>query len=279
MTTDEHLYDRIQESAAYIKSRCSIAPRVAFVLGTGLGAYADEVEDAIAIAYADIPHFPISTVSSHSGRLVIGTKKGVPVVVMAGRFHYYEGYTSREVTFPIRVLHALGTQEIILTNAAGGINPHYGEGEIVAITDHINFIPDHPLRGYNDDRLGLRFPDMLQAYNKEMLDRMTTCARKIDLPLKHGVYLCLQGPSLETPAEYRMAHILGADVLGMSTVPEVIVAHHAGIKVAAFSIVSNTCFPPSTLTVTTLEDVIAIVSRAATKLSILLDLYLESKDR
>jgi purine-nucleoside phosphorylase len=271
-----HQYDHIQESVLYIKSKVNTQARTAIVLGTGLGGLVDKLDNVTTIPYSELPHFPISTVDSHAGQLLIGTIHHVSVIVMAGRFHYYEGYSAHEVTFPIRVLKALGIEDIILTNASGGLNPHYHEGEIVCITDHINMAPDHPLRGPNDDRLGVRFPDMLHAYNKDLRDTFTKISGQIGLKLKHGIYLCLQGPSLETPAEYRMARILGADVLGMSTVPEVIVANHAGMRICVFSIVSNVCFPSSNLSVTTLEEVIQVVSRSALKLVELLDKYFES---
>jgi purine-nucleoside phosphorylase len=271
------LYSDIQTSAAYICSLVDIKAKTVVVLGTGLGAFAENLDDIFEIPYANIPNFPVSTVDSHAGKLVFGSKNSVPIIVMAGRFHYYEGYSTKEVTFPIRVLRVLGVEEIILTNAAGGINPHYIEGELVMISDHINMIPDHPLRGPNDDRLGLRFPDMLHAYNNEMQVQFASIARQMNIELKHGVYLCLQGPSLETPAEYKMAHIIGADVVGMSTVPEVIVANHSGMRIAVFSIVSNVCFPSYNLKVTTLEDVIAIVSLSAAKLTKILNAYFDTK--
>lgn len=270
---NDHLFDDIQESCAYILSKVAVDAKTAIVLGTGLGSLVDRLTETMSISYIDIPHFPISTVDSHAGKLVFGKMCGVPIIVMAGRFHYYEGYTSKQVTFPIRVFKALGIDDIILTNASGGINPHFQEGAIVCVSDHINMVPDHPLRGFNDDRLGVRFPDMLHAYNREMRDTFTRLAADINVPLQHGVYLCLQGPSLETPAEYKMAHILGADVLGMSTVPEVIVANHAGMRICVFSIVANICFPSSHLTVTTLEDVINVVSKAADNVTKILEHY------
>jgi purine-nucleoside phosphorylase len=269
------LFDKIQESKTFIDHILTNQAKIAVVLGTGLGDFAHSLTDTVEIPYSDIPHFPISTVESHHGKLVFGLKSGVPVVVMAGRFHYYEGYSAAQLTFPIRVLKVLGVEQMIMTNAAGGINPHYHEGDIVQVTDHINLMPDHPLRGQNDARLGLRFPDMLQAYDKEMIQKFQQLAYELEISLRQGVYLGLQGPSLETPAEYKMAHILGADILGMSTIPEVIVAKHAGIKVAVFSIVSNVCFPKSALTETTVEAVIATVMKSVGKVQRLLDAYFE----
>ncbi len=270
------LFDKIQESKTYIERILIPKSKIAVVLGTGLGDFAQTLTDIIEMPYSEIPHFPVSTVASHQGKLVFGYKSGVPVVVMAGRFHYYEGYSAAEITFPIRVLKALGVEKMILTNAAGGINPHFIEGDIVQVTDHINLMPEHPLRGFNDERLGLRFPDMLQAYDPEMILSFGKIADNLGLSLKQGVYLGLQGPSLETPAEYKMARIMGADILGMSTIPEVIVAKHAGIKVAVFSIVSNVCFPKSAITETTVEAVIATVMKSVGRLQLLFDAYFES---
>lgn len=270
------LFDKIQESKTYIERILIPKAKIAVVLGTGLGDFAQTLTDILEIPYSEIPHFPVSTVASHKGKLVFGYKSGVPVVVMAGRFHYYEGYSAAEITFPIRVLKALGVEKMILTNAAGGINPHFNEGDIVQVTDHINLMPEHPLRGFNDERLGLRFPDMLQAYDAEMIFSFGKIADNLGLSLKQGVYLALQGPSLETPAEYKMARIMGADILGMSTIPEVIVAKHAGIKVAVFSIVSNVCFPKSAITETTVEAVIATVMNSVGRLQLLFDAYFVS---
>lgn len=269
------LFDKIQESKTYIERILIPEAKISVVLGTGLGDFAQSLTDIIEIPYSEIPHFPVSTVASHQGKMVFGYKSGVPVVVMAGRFHYYEGYSAAEITFPIRVLKALGVEKMILTNAAGGINPHFNEGDIVQVTDHINLMPEHPLRGFNDERLGLRFPDMLQAYDAEMILSFGKIADNLGLSLKQGVYLGLQGPSLETPAEYKMARIMGADILGMSTIPEVIVAKHAGIKVAVFSIVSNVCFPKSAITETTVEAVIATVMKSVGRLQLLFDAYFE----
>jgi purine-nucleoside phosphorylase len=270
------LYTQIQDAHDYIRRYTNIRPDVAIVLGTGLGHFSDNLTDSVTIAYSDIPHFPTSTVESHAGKLLIGKIGKSNVVVMAGRFHYYEGYSAREITFPIRVMEALGADQIILTNAAGGVNPHFCEGEIVCVTDHINMMPEHPLRGPNDDRLGLRFPDMLHVYDDQMRSKFDEISSALSIPIKHGVYLGWQGPTLETPAEYKLARILGADVLGMSTVPEVIVAHHAGMRICVFSIVSNVCYPASRQKVTTIENVIKVVNSSAHQLDKLLEHYLTS---
>jgi purine-nucleoside phosphorylase len=269
------LYDQIEESKKFIQSYVRTGADHAIILGTGLGDFGNTLTDRIEIPYSNIPYFPVSTVQGHSGKLIFGYKGGIPLIIMSGRFHYYEGYSARELTFPVRVLKALGVSHLIITNAAGGINPHFAEGEIVIINDHINMMPDHPLRGENDDRLGLRFPDMLHAYDPVEIKNFMDISKSANITIRSGVYLGLQGPSLETPAEYKMAHILGADLVGMSSVPEVIVARHAGMKVTAFSIVSNVCYPPSEITETTVEDVIAVVNKSAINLQKILNKYFD----
>lgn len=270
------LFDKAQESATWIMQKTKFSASKAIVLGTGMHQFTDDLEVICSIPYADIPHFPISTVKSHEGQLICALINNFPVYILSGRFHYYEGYSARELTFPVRVLKALGVQHLMMTNAAGGINPHYQEGDLVLIRDHINLMPDHPLRGPDDPRLGIRFPDMMRAYDPEINAVFQELAKKVPVKLHSGVYLGLQGPSLETPAEYRMAHILGADVVGMSTIPEVIVARHENIKVTVFSIVSNVCFPASVLTETTLDEIIEVVQQASAKLSRLLNVYFET---
>ncbi len=270
------LFDKAQESATWIIQKTQFSASKAIVLGTGMHQFTHGMEVICAVPYADIPHFPASTVKSHEGQLICALIHDFPVYILSGRFHYYEGYSARELTFPVRVLNALGVQHLIMTNAAGGINPHYKEGDLVLIRDHINLMPDHPLRGPDDPRLGIRFPDMMRAYDPEINSVFQNLAKKEHITLHSGVYLGLQGPSLETPAEYRMAHMLGADVLGMSTIPEVIVARHANMKVTVFSIVSNVCFPASVLTETTLDEIIEVVQQASAKLSRLLNVYFET---
>lgn len=267
------LYDKIDESAAYIASKSPLCYTYGLVLGTGLGRFAERISDRIELPYGEIPHFPVSTVDGHAGKLILGKMHGIPVLVMSGRFHYYEGYTPQELTFPVRVMKALGVEHILLTNAAGGLNEAYEEGEVVMITDHINMMPGHPLRGHNDERLGVRFPDMKDAYAKDAIDEFLAIAKKENIRLMQGVYLGLQGPSMETPAEYNMAHHLGGDLIGMSTIPEVIVARHCEMKVSAFSIVSNICYPISKIKVTTLAGVIAAADKSALKLAALIEAY------
>jgi purine-nucleoside phosphorylase len=214
-------------------------PRIAVVLGSGLGAFADELKDAVVIHYADIPHFPHSTAIGHAGRLVIGTLGGLTVAVMQGRVHQYEGYSAREAAFPVRVLARLGVKSLVLTNAAGGINAAYGQGALVMLSDHINLQGSNPLLGPNDDRFGTRFPGMSHAYSVHYRELAQQAARELGIDLKQGVYAALSGPSYETPAEIRYLRTIGADLVGMSTVPEVIVARHMGLEVLAISCVTN----------------------------------------
>jgi len=277
---EEVLYNKIQEAAQYIANRSGVN-NIAFgvILGTGMGDFSSYLEEVCIIPYDDIPYFIKSSVESHSGHLVTGKIGGKRVAVLSGRLHYYEGYSAKEVTFPVRVLQALGIQELIITNAAGAVNPHFVEGDLVLISDHINMQPDHPLRGENDMRLGLRFPDMMSAYDTVALNKVKKIAADLSVRIREGVYLSLQGPSLETPAEYRMANILGADIVGMSTVPEVLVARHGQTKVLAISVVSNVCFPKSRLTETTVQEVISVVKKASEKVHKLLFQYINSEQR
>ncbi len=229
----------IQAAAEFIKSRIKVTPRVGIVLGSGLGAFADEVEDAVSISYSEIPGWPQSTAVGHAGKLVIGMVAGVPVAVMAGRAHLYEGYTQAQATFGVRVLKRVGAEAMIFTNAAGGINLNYGQGALVLISDHINLQGSNPLIGPNDESFGPRFPDMSEAYSKAYRAVARECAAAIGISLQEGVYAALTGPSYETPAEIRYLRAIGADLVGMSTVPEVIVANHASMKVLAISCVTN----------------------------------------
>ena len=265
------LYDKIQEAIAYIKSVAPLAqPRVGIILGTGLSGLAHEIEGAIEIPYREIPYFPVSTVKSHAGKLSLGTLAGVPVVVMAGRFHYYEGYTMQEVTFPVRVMKFLGIQRLVISNAAGSINGDMEMGDIVFIRDHINTQPENPLRGANDERLGVRFPDMLYAYDSALNARALALAQQHGIRAHVGVYVATQGPNLETPAEYQFFHRVGGDVVGMSTVPEVLVAKHSELPILVASVVSNKCYPLSELRETSAQDVIDAVEAAEPKLTFLI---------
>ena len=234
------MLNQILETAAFIRAKVGqFTPEVGIVLGTGLGDFADNIEVEYAIEYKDIPNFPVSTVEGHKGRLIFGRIDGRRVVAMQGRFHYYEGYTMQQVTFPVRVLKQLGIRCLFVSNASGGINPSFRTGDLMIITDHINLFPEHPLRGKNIDELGPRFPGMTDAYSPRIIRLAEECGKKLGIPLQHGVYAGLQGPSFETPAEYKMYHRLGGDAVGMSTVPEVIVAHHCGIKTFGISIITD----------------------------------------
>ena len=256
------IFNKIQESKSYILNKARSTPSVGIILGTGLGDLINEIEEKKSIHYSEIPHFPVSTVESHKGELVFGRLGAKEVVAMAGRFHYYEGYSAQEITFPVRVMKAIGVENLIISNASGGLNPHFRPGQIVALSDHINLMPEHPLRGPNDDRLGLRFPDMKYAYSKALLQHAHDAADMIDYQLAEGVYVGFQGPSLETPAEYSFLRKIGGDMVGMSTVPEVIVAKHCELSTLVLSLVSNLCYPPSAIKETSLEDVIEMAKQA-----------------
>ena len=232
------MYEKIQETASWLKERMTTNPRTAIVLGTGLGQLASEITDTYEFSYADIPNFPISTVEGHSGKLIFGKLGGVDIMAMQGRFHFYEGYSMKEVTFPVRVMYELGIKTLFVSNAAGGMNPGFKIGDLMVITDHINFFPEHPLRGKNFPT-GPRFPDMHQTYDLELIKLAGKIARDKGIRLQYGVYMGVQGPTFETPAEYKMYRALGGDTVGMSTVPEVIVAHHCGIRVFGVSIVTD----------------------------------------
>lgn len=233
------MLEKIQETAGFIKSRVQTIPNIAIILGTGLGELVHEISDKKDIPYENIPNFPVSTVEGHSGKLIFGKLGGKDVIAMQGRFHYYEGYTMQEVTFPIRVFQALGIKYLFVSNAAGGMNGSFDIGDIMLIDDHINTFPEHPLRGKNYKELGVRFPDMSDTYNKELRLLAMQIAKENNIKLQHGVYVGTQGPTFETPAEYNWFRIIGGDAVGMSTVPEVIVANHAKMKVLAFSIITD----------------------------------------
>lgn len=239
----EGVVEQIEAAVSAIRKSWSGIPRVGMILGTGLGGLAEQIQQEAAIAYEAIPHFPKSTAPSHAGRLVCGTLQGVPLVAMEGRFHYYEGYSLNQVTFPVRVMKALGAELLLVTNAAGGINPQLELADVVVLEDHINLMPDNPLRGVNDDRLGPRWPDLYEPYDHRLIHTAQTVGLELGLAVKKGVIVAVSGPNLETRAEYRMLKLLGADVVSMSTVPEVLVAIHSGMKVLGFSIVTDLCLP------------------------------------
>lgn len=234
------MLEKINQTAEYIRSRVDgEMPATAIILGTGLGALVDHIEDTQFIPYTDIPNFPVSTVEGHSGNLIFGRLGDRRVIAMQGRFHYYEGYDMKQVTFPVRVFKALGVDTLFVSNAAGGMNPEFRVGEIMIITDHINLFPENPLRGKNYAELGPRFPAMTEAYDKKLIALADTIAAELGIRVKHGVYVGTPGPTFETPAEYEYFRIIGGDAVGMSTVPEVIVANHAGIKVFGVSVITD----------------------------------------
>ena len=259
------LYDKIQESVAVIRSAWSHVPRAGIILGTGLGGLVDEIEIDASLEYQEIPHFPTSTATSHRGRLVCGHLKGVPVVAMEGRFHMYEGYPLKQITLPVRVMQALGAELLVVSNACGGLNPYFQCGDIMVIEDQINLMGDNPLIGINDDRLGPRFPDMCEPYSQRLVDQALEIARRESIRAHKGVFVAVAGPNLETRAEYRFLRMIGADVVGMSTVPEVIVAIHGGMKVVGFSVITDMCLADA-LKPANVEEIIAIANQAEPKL-------------
>jgi purine-nucleoside phosphorylase len=272
----ENLYEKIQEAKNFIQTQTSFQPTIAIILGTGLGDFSDDIIVEKEIAYQAIPYFPKATVESHKGKLIFGYLEGQPIVCMAGRFHYYEGYSMQQVTFPVRVLKALGVQQLWITNVAGSTNADMEAGDIVFVKDHINLQPENPLRGENDERLGVRFPDMLKTYDRTLNAKALILAKANNIRAHEGVYVALQGPNLETPAEYNFLHRIGGDLVGMSTVPEVLVAKHSGMNVFVISIVSNKCFPIEEITETTLEEVIAVAKIAAQKMTFLIKSLLKN---
>ncbi len=231
------MLEKIKETAAFLKERMHTSPETAIILGTGLGNLANEITEKYEIKYQDIPNFPVSTVEGHSGKLIFGKLGNKDIMAMQGRFHYYEGYSMKEVTFPVRVMKELGIKTLFVSNASGGMNDVFEIGDLMIIRDHINFFPEHPLRGKN--LYGDRFPDMSDAYSKDLIKKALDIAKEKGIKVQQGVYLGTQGPTFETPSEYKMFHILGADAVGMSTVPEVIVANHAGIRCFGISIITD----------------------------------------
>lgn len=260
---------RVRAASEVIRSRAETEPRVAVILGTGLGGLAAEIDVESVIPYEEIPGFPVSTVESHSGRLLLGRLSGQPVVAMQGRFHLYEGYTLQQVTFPVRVMRDLGAEILIASNACGGMNPMWDVGDLMLIADQINLLGDNPLIGPNLDELGPRFPDMSEPYDTGLQRLALDVARDEKITLRRGVYVAVTGPNLETRAEYRFLRMIGADVVGMSTVPEVIVAVHGGMKVLGISIITDSCLPDA-LKPASVEEIIRVASAAEPKLTLLI---------
>lgn len=232
------MLEKIKETASYIKERMHTNPETAIILGTGLGSLAGEITEKYEISYQEIPNFPVSTVEGHSGKLIFGKLGSRDIMAMQGRFHFYEGYSMKEVTFPVRVMYELGIKTLFVSNASGGTNPSFHIGDLMIITDHINYFPEHPLRGKNIP-YGPRFPDMSEAYDRDLIRKADAIAAELGIDVQHGVYIGTQGPTYETPAEYKLFRFMGADAVGMSTVPEVIVARHCGIRVFGMSVITD----------------------------------------
>jgi purine-nucleoside phosphorylase len=263
------LREQVDEAVTYIRKHTKMRPEIGIILGTGLGGLVKEIRKEIVLDYEEIPHFPLSTVESHHGKLIFGSLSGKKVVAMQGRFHFYEGYTMQQVTFPVRVMSkniGLGVKTLITSNAVGGMNPDFRKGDLMLITDHINLQGDNPLIGPNDNDMGPRFPDMSEPYTHRLMDLAHEVAADLKIDLRHGVLVAVQGPNLETRAEYRFLRNTGADAVGMSTVPEVIVAVHMGMNVLSFSIITDECFP-DTLKPVSVEEVIAVANNAEPKLT------------
>ncbi|MFM2394147.1 MAG: hypothetical protein RLZZ546_2129 [Bacteroidota bacterium] len=271
------LKERLDKTCNFLRSIAIGSIDCAIILGTGLSKVEELVKEGVMIDYKDIPSFPVSTVDSHKGRLIYGKIHNKKVLMLSGRFHYYEGYDMHDVTYYIHVLKEMGVNQLIITNASGGLNPHLSNGDIVLVTDHINLFSQHPLRGFNDESFGPRFPDMLNAYPLNLRQKMKVAALKLNYKLKEGIYLGWQGPSLETPAEYKMARILGADILGMSSVPEVIVAKYRDIPIVMLSVVSNECFPKSKLKEATLEEIIHIMESSGDQMKKIINQFLQEE--
>jgi purine-nucleoside phosphorylase len=269
------MLDQIKKTTAFIQSKIALIPEIGIILGSGLGNLVTEIEIEHILPYETIPHFPLSTVEGHSGKLIFGKLSGKNVVAMQGRFHYYEGYDLKQVTFPVRVMKLLGIQQLILSNAAGGVNPDFEIGDLMIINDHINFFNSNPLVGKNYEELGTRFPDMSDAYDKQIIKKAKQIALQSNIKVHEGVYLGLTGPTFETPAEYRMIRIIGADAVGMSTVPEVIVARHMNIPCFAMSIITDLGVPGKIVKIT-LEEVLKVAAQSEKKMAVIIKKLLEN---
>ncbi|MCU7495216.1 MAG: purine-nucleoside phosphorylase [Ignavibacteria bacterium] len=263
------LFERINETLSVIREKVSGDYEVGIILGTGLGGLVKEIAIEAEIEYGDLPHFPLSTVESHHGKLIFGRINGKKVVAMQGRFHYYEGYTMQQITYPVRVMKFLGVKTLLVSNACGGMNPLFRRGDIMLMTDHINLLGDNPLIGKNEDDLGPRFPDMSEPYNHELIELAEKIAIENKIKVQKGVYIAVPGPNLETKAEYRFLRQTGADVVGMSTVPEDIVANHMGLKVLGFSIITDECFPDA-LKPVNIKEIIEAANRAEPKMTLIM---------
>ena len=274
MKKNSELITQISEAEEYIRKITQSSPEIGIVLGTGLGGLVKDINIECSIDYTDIPHFPISTVESHSGKLIFGAISGKQIVAMQGRFHYYEGYTMRQITFPIRVMKALGAKTLLISNACGSLNPYFKKGSIMLIDDHINLLGGNPLIGTNEEMLGPRIPDMSQPWSKRLIEIAEKTSMENQIKLHKGVYVALPGPNLETRAEYRFLRTIGADVVGMSTVPENIAANHSGMEVLGLSIITDECYPDS-LKPVSLDEIIATANSAEPVLNLLIKKIIE----
>ncbi len=262
----ESYVQQIDNAIEYIRSHTSIEPQIGIILGTGLGGLVQEIDIEITLSYKDIPHFPLSTVETHEGKLIIGKLAGKSVIAMQGRFHYYEGYSMKQITFPVRVMARLGIKNLLISNACGGMNPEFNRGDIMIIEDHINLLGDNPLIGPNLDEFGPRFPDMSEPWSKKMINLANLAAKEEGISLQKGVFVAVSGPNLETKAEYKFLSIIGADAVGMSTVPENIVAVHSGLNVLGLSVITDECVP-ETLQAVNIAEIIETANNAEPKLT------------
>lgn len=271
----ENLKDKIDETVKFIQSKTDFKPEVAIILGSGLGNLVNHIKAECIIPYTEIPNFPQSTVKGHGGNLVLGTLNGKCIVAMQGRFHYYEGYSMVQVTFPVRVMKFLGADTIFISNASGGLNPKYKVGDLMILRDHINLVSDHPLRGRNDESIGPRFPDQHKLYNKDLIQQAMNIAQKQSITCHSGIYVGVTGPTFETPAEYKFMHIIGGDAVGMSTVPEVMVANHMGMRIFAISVISDEGNPPEPVQVSH-DEVVRAAMAAEPKMTNIIRELLQS---
>ncbi len=269
------MLEKIKATASFIKKRFNSNPEIGIILGTGLGGLVDEVEIVDYIPYREIPDFPVSTVDGHAGRLIHARMGNKEIIALQGRFHFYEGYTMQEVVFPVRVMKFLGITDLIVSNASGGLNPDWRVGDIVLITDHINFFPEHPLYGENFEELGPRFPDMSRVYDERLRNKAKLIALEYNIPVKEGVYVGVQGPTYETPAEYKMFRILGGDIVGMSTIPEVIAARHMGLRIFGISIITDSGVPGEIVEISH-DEVQKVAMKAEPKMTLIMQKLIES---
>ncbi len=270
----QDLKAKIDEAGSFLKEKTKITPELGIILGTGLGALAEEIEQEAVISYDQIPHFPLSTVESHAGRLIFGKIGSKSVMAMQGRFHYYEGYSMQQISFPVRIMKHMGANTLLVSNACGGMNPLYTPGDIMIIDDHINLFGDNPLIGVNDDSLGPRFPDMSEPYTTELIELAEQIALEEKIKIQKGVYVAVSGPCLETRAEYRFLRAIGADVVGMSTIPEVIVAVHSSMRVLGLSVVTDACFPDA-LEPVDIQKILKVAAEAEPKLTLMMQRVIE----